>query len=175
MKRPVSVTLVALWLFLAATIELYLLVAHPLRSYLITIFGVHLLRYAALVAYLVYIQVRVFLGIGLLDLRPAARIAGMIFCAYVALNSIVTFLMPGSLARYLAAAQRISPAVNFSDPSTMMVYRVGHVGSVAGSAGVSLLALYFLATRRAAFYAPPASGSPTSGAISSAPSIESPQ
>jgi hypothetical protein len=174
-KRPLSVTLIALWLFLAGAIELYLLVAHPLRSYLITIFGVHLLRYAALVAYLLYIQVRVFLGIGLLDLRPAARIAGMIFCTYIALNSIVTFLMPGSLARYLAAAQRISPGVNFSDPSTMMIYRVGHVASVVASAGVSLLALYFLATRRAAFYPPSAAPSAAPGAISSAPPARSPQ
>jgi hypothetical protein len=164
-KRPLSVILIAIWLFLGAALELHSLVEGPIRWHFFNVFAFHLVRFAAVAAYIIDIQVRAFIGIGLLDRRPAARIAGMVFFAYAALNAVVTFFRPGSLLAFVAATEAGSHFTHF-DAETMVFLRDAHVLSVVVTVGVALLALYFLKTRRAAFYPPPTPPAASSGDVS---------
>jgi hypothetical protein len=168
-KRPISITLVALWLLLGAALDLHSLLSGPLRFHFFNVLGLRLLHYSAAVAYLVDIQLRVFIGIGLLDLRRSARVAGIIFCAYSAVNAMVAFFQPGSLAAFIAAVA--APAERFRfNADTLLVLREAHAASLVVAVGVSLLALYFLVARRAPFYpqvdafAPAAAGAASSAA-----------
>jgi hypothetical protein len=167
-KRPLSIILIAIWLFLGAALELHSLLRGPIRWHFFNVLVFHLVHYAAIAAYVIDIQVRAFIGIGLLDRRPAARIVGIVFFAYEAVNAVLAFLQPSSLLAFMAATEADSRFRRF-DADTMVLLRDAHALSLVVAVGVALLALYFLVTRRAAFYPPPA---PTSSPEASAPSAE---
>ncbi|MGH9744183.1 MAG: hypothetical protein ACRD51_17720, partial [Candidatus Acidiferrum sp.] len=165
-SRPVSITVIALWLFLGAALELRTVLFRPLNSYLLTVFGVHLLRYAAVCGYLALMPVRICLGVGLLDRKPWARIGGIIFCVYIAVNSVVTFMMPGSFRRFLAGAEANNSNIR-PDADAMSIFRDAHLLSVILLVGIAFAAIYFLVTRRSAFYGQPLnSASPDVGSAS---------
>jgi hypothetical protein len=72
---------------------------------------------------------------------------------YGVVNPILTFVMPGSFERFLLAEERMFPGADFSGLA-MTILRAGHVLSLVAGVGVSLVALYFLWTRREAFARP---------------------
>lgn len=150
MKRPISVTIIALWVFLGAVVDFRTVAFEPVRLHFITILGVHLHRYAALSAYLFLISVATFIGVGLLDLRTSARTAGMIFTVFLMFNGLITFLLPGSFDRFAIWAERQDPAGIL----TAAALHTLHAVSVTTSVCIPAIVLYFLWTRHWAFRGP---------------------
>lgn len=152
MKRPVSITLIALWFFLGVALDLHALLTSPLRLHFVLVLGLPLRHYSAVVAFAVYIQLGALIGIGLLDLRPGARLTGIVFCAYKAVNTVIASFLSGS-DRFVTEIARQNPRMLF-DPNWRVVLNEAYLASVFVAVGLSLLVLYFLVTRRGAFYPP---------------------
>lgn len=165
MKRPVSITIIALWLFLGALLDFRIVAFEPVRLHFITILGVHLHRYAALSAYLLLISIATFIGVGLIDLRPSARVAGIVFCIFLMLNAVIRFLLPLSFERFVVWAERSDPS-GILTPSALHKL---HAFSLAIQICIPAIVVYFLWARRSAFRnacAPPAPDSSSSASSS---------
>ncbi|MGO8796663.1 MAG: hypothetical protein ACLQLC_17710 [Candidatus Sulfotelmatobacter sp.] len=154
-RRPLSISIIA-WLLLAGS--LFICLSAALRSPAI-LFTKLMVGWEAAAVYLTFVTVQACIGIGLLRLRPAARIAAITYLVFGSLNSAVFLLAPGGHTRMLAlmANQRsmfpwMRMLPNQPDlPIDITPFMV--VGFVAGLAGVAIQ-LYFLITRRFAFAAP---------------------
>lgn len=96
------------------------------------------------------------IGVGLLRLRPAARMAAIIYFSFVFVNSAVFYFAPGGHARLVAlmeSQQSMFPWVRLFqrqaefqfDPTPLLM-----VGAVAGLVMITV-PLYFLVTRKAAY------------------------
>jgi hypothetical protein len=151
-RRPLSITIIA-WLLLVgcAFMPLALIFRVPAAFFTSLLAG----RTAFLV-YFCFLVAQFCIGIGLLRLRPAARIGAIAYFVFAFVNTTVFYFAPGGHARLAALVEgeqstfpwmrpfqdqvRFQP--NF-DPMIMM-------GSILGLVLI-VLQLYFLITRKRAF------------------------
>jgi hypothetical protein len=153
-KRPVSVTVIA-WFMLAGCLFMPLnFVLHPpaiLATKILT-------GWPAMLVYLIYIAAALYCGVGLLRLKPAARLATIGYFIVGAVNQTIFYFAPGGGDRIRALmdwqqsmfswipAWQDQPFLHF-DPTPFLI-----MGTLFG---LILLAvpLYFLITRKEAFLA----------------------
>ena len=152
-QRPLSFTIIA-WLLLIGCF--YLPANLWLRPPMI-LFTKVLTGWASSAYLLVIAAVSLYVGIGLLRLKPAARSVGVYFFSFFLLNSIIAFLAPGSRARLHEILQRsremypwmrFPSGQQFDFPFDMTPFL--WIGLLVGVTA-SLLQLYFLITRKEAF------------------------
>ncbi len=151
-QRPLSFTILA-WFLLVGCLFI------PLNLWLHTpgvLLTKVLIGWPAAVFYLVHAALQLYIGIGLLRLRPAARVVGIWYFVFAFANAAVFYLTPGGHARMLTLLERqrsmfpwMQPWQNQSgfafDPAPFMV-----IGMIVGLAWL-LVPLYFLVTRKQAF------------------------
>jgi hypothetical protein len=154
-RRPLSITIIACYLLLGAAFFPINLAMHAPAA----LFTKLLIGWAAVVYWLVLGAVQVYLGVGLLRLRPASRLVAMAYLVFALLNSVVFFFAPGGRDRLLQLIQMqhsLFPWMNASqssyplriDPTPFIM-----IGAVFG-AGVVVVILYFLFQSREAFTRP---------------------
>ncbi len=151
-ERPLSIAIIA-WLLLIGSLFLPLcLVLHTPA----VLFTKLLTGWPAILFFLSFAVAQFCIGVGLLRLKPTARIAAIVYSVFGAVNAAVFYLAPGGHARMLALMQyqqsmfpwmRVlpnQPEYHF-DTTPFMV-----MGAVCGLIGM-MVQLYFLITRKVAF------------------------
>lgn len=151
-RRPLSITILA-WLILAGCLVTPFSLMLRLPAILFTKL---LTGWPATLFYLSFAVVQLCIGIGLLRLRPAARIAAIIYFAFGSVNTAAFYLAPGGHARMLAFMEseramfpwmRTLPSQP-EFPIEAAPFLV--IGAVSGLIVTAIL-LYFLITRKFAF------------------------
>lgn len=146
-----SITVIALWFFLGAFVDFQAALFRSFSTIVITVLGIHLRRYAAVCVFIVMMQLNTVVGIGLLRRARWARIGGIVLCIYGVLNRTVTFLVPGSSTRFAVWASSSIGREFVSSAIGLRYMHVLHGLLFAGGLLASIVALYFLVTRRRAF------------------------
>ena len=169
-RRPVSITVIAVFLLMgAAAFPLFLF--YPASWRVTAVFGVVLTGRAVLVVFAIYSALGLVLGVGLLLLKPWARVAAILYAAVLTVNVAVSTRAQMRAIQMLQSTMGL-PALPGNQ--AQMFQRMMHVSMIFGvvfGVALNLVAIYFLFTRRAAFYPlPPASPSATPGASSAFPS-----
>jgi hypothetical protein len=150
-KRPLSITIVA-WFLLVGC--LFIPVNLGLRAPAI-LFTKLLTGSPAVLFYLSFAIAQLCIGVGLLRLRPTARVAAVIYFVFGSVNAAVFYLSPGGHARMLSLMESEramfpwtrtlpnQPEFLFGTPFLVMA---GIVGLIAAA-----IPLYFLITRKVAY------------------------
>ncbi|MGH9415010.1 MAG: hypothetical protein ACRD01_00115 [Terriglobales bacterium] len=149
-RRPFSISLLG-W---AAVIggcccPLAMLAPHPAATFL----GWSVAAGTARVVYGVLAVIEFAVGLGLLRLRPWARGTGLALFALWILNSIVLWVFPKAIQHTLDAAVASNPAAAAAANVPDMLFGIMLLSTVGGAV-TGLFCLYFLWTRRPAFYPP---------------------
>ncbi|MGB6877576.1 MAG: hypothetical protein WBD87_16245 [Candidatus Acidiferrales bacterium] len=152
-RRPVSVTVIAVFL-LAGAAFFPLIFLYPRNWRMTMMFGVFLTGRNMILVSIPWFAANVALGIGLLRLRPWARIGTVAYCIVSILNVALT-------ARHLAPfMDAVHKAMGIPAPPMPAGFmRVMSLVGLVFGLGLNLVAIYFLVTRRAAFHAPPSASS----------------
>ena len=142
--RPLSITLIGWFLLLSALVTAFSAIVQVPGMF----FGVLLTRWTALAAYSLLTAVNIYLGVGLLQLHQSARIAGIVYFAILAANSIAMFALPGFPARIQAIQDAMRGFVRVDQiPIPFESYWIfGLIGAV-----IAAVPIWFLVRRRAAF------------------------
>lgn len=152
MKRPVSITVIAV--LLLAGVVLDLLLVPDIRYQFDSIFGIYVFAWWAFSVFLIFVFLDVIVGVGLLKCKPWARVVAILLYAYFVLDTFLTRALPGSFARYTQALSRSHHAVSIStalvSDSTLHVYLRFALPVLVGIP-VWCLFIYFLWSRRSAF------------------------
>jgi hypothetical protein len=142
--RPLSVSVIG-WYLLISSLFMAVPAVIRLPAFL---FGAVITGWAGLAVYAVFAAAQVFLGAGLLRLREPARVGAIVYLCFTALNSAVTWLLPGYEARMqlmLREMPRLSAAgVPAQMPQPAWVFALLGIAFVA-------IPVWFLVRRRAAF------------------------
>lgn len=154
--RPVSITVIACLLLAGCLfIPTNLITRGPAIFFTKIVFG-----WPAALIFIVFAGIQLYVGIGLLRLRPVARLVGLVYFAFGAANSAVFFLAPGAGTRMAALIEWqkslfpvsqfpfMQPQFQFDFTPFYPVFAI-----FSGVAGVVAMAaqMYFLVTRKAAF------------------------
>jgi hypothetical protein len=149
--RPLSISIIA-WFMLAICIfvPFNLFLHPPAPLFLTTLSG-----WQAVVFMLISGALHVYLGIALLQMKPAGRLVGMGYFIFGFLNTAVFYFAPGRsarIARFMDAAQSMFPWMRSAQSNPfqadmMPLLLVGAIGGVA----FYLVLLYFLAAAKPAF------------------------
>jgi hypothetical protein len=154
--RPLSITVIAWLMLVSSPFSLFSLVmGTPVPFFWTTLTGTGAVTFALLTG-----AVLIYIGMGLLKLRPRARQVAIGYFLFGLANAGVFFLGPGRDARMdvvlrqqprwaRSNADGELPPAPFTPAATMMFGAT--VGFVA-----TMIPLYFLVTRRRAFLPPPA-------------------
>jgi hypothetical protein len=151
-ERPLSITILA-WLLLAgcAFLPLGIVLRAP------AVFFTRLLTgWSASAVFLAFTALQLWIGIGLLRLKPAARTAAIIYFIFGAVNTAVFYLAPGShtrLAALLDSEQTMFPWMQTLQSQPQFLFDLTPmlvIGGVAGAVAATI-PLYFLITRKLAF------------------------
>jgi hypothetical protein len=157
-RRPVSITVIA-WFMLAgcAFMPLGFVLHTPALLFTKIVTG-----WSAALVYLIYIAVSLYIGIGLLRLKPAARLAGIGYYIFGVVNAAVFCGAPGVSARIRALmdmqqsmfpwmpAWNTLPNIQI-DPEPFIT--MGMIGGFICSLIMLAIVLYFLITCKKAFQA----------------------
>ena len=152
---PASVAIVALWFFLGALMDFHAIFFRPLSTILVTVLGAHLRRYAAVCAFIVMMQLRTIIGIGLFYRARWARVVGIALCIYLDVNNGVAFILPGSLNRFSNWVQSLVGRSLSPSSDNIDFLRHLHVLALVIEILVPTVVLYSLWSERAAFYPQP--------------------
>jgi hypothetical protein len=150
--RPLSISIIAWFLLVTCLFVPFNIILHPPAILFATI----LTGRPAVILFLVIAALNLYIGVALLKMRPAGRLAGIGYSIFGLLNTAVFFFVPGRSARiakllelqysmfpWMRSTQTDSPF--FSDPTPFLM-----IGAVAGVL-FSLVLLYFLAAAKPAF------------------------
>jgi hypothetical protein len=150
--RPLSISIIA-WFLLAISLSVpFNLFLHPPVALFLTILS----GWQALVFMLISAALHVYVGIALLQMKPAGRLVGIGYFIFGLLNVVVFYLAPGRnarIARFMDAAQTMFPWMRsaqsnpFQATDMMPFLLVGGIGGVA----LYLVLLYFLIAAKPAF------------------------
>jgi hypothetical protein len=150
--RPLSITIIA-WLLLAGC--LFIPLSLVMRGPAI-LFTKILTGWPAVLLFLAFAVAQVCIGVGLLRLKIAARIAAIVYFAFAFANGAVFYLAPGGHARMLALMERqqsmfpwmraFQGQAQFQFDFTPFLI----VGAVLGLVVITV-PVYFLITRKMAF------------------------
>jgi hypothetical protein len=153
-KRPLSLTIIA-WMLLAGCLFLPFNIAlhYPAAFFLTVLTG-----WLAALYYLMFLPAHLFIGIGLLRFKPAARMVGIAYYIFLFLNMTVFYLFPGGQVRLLGLMRgsmfiwtRARPWPN--DPLVLFNSKpLLLLAAFAALVGIAV-PLYFLITRGQAFEA----------------------
>jgi len=153
--RPVSITIIGWYLLIASLfVPLTLVLRAPAAFFTLLLTG-----WQAVVYMLAVTAVLVYVGIGLLRLKPAARLVGIGYCIYSALNSGVFFLAPGAkgrMGKILEFQQSMFPWMKSWQEAYPIQFDLTPfmiIGAVGGMV-LLLVLMYFLVTARQAFQRP---------------------
>lgn len=146
--RPLSILILAVLNLLAVPsclVGLWL----PIPTML---FGVLVKGVAARAVYFVLLLVVLYLGIGLLRLRPASRPVAIAFYVLGAVNALAFYFLPGRQERFQRMYAESLQMWHMPNPGsqaqpTQSMLLLGMIGGIAFCA----VAIYFLVTRRSAF------------------------
>ena len=142
--RPLSVSLIG-WYLLISSLFLAVPAVVRLPTF---VFGSVVTGWAGAAVYTVFAVAQVFLGAGLLRLRERARVGAIVYFCVMALNSVVTWALPGYEAKVqlmFREMPKLFPAgAPAQMPQPMWVFML---------MGIAFLAIpvWFLVRRRAAF------------------------
>jgi hypothetical protein len=158
-ERPISITILA-WLLLVCV--LFLPLCLILRSPAI-LFTKLLTGRPAIALFLSFAVVQLCIGIGLLRLKPAARMAAILYFAFGALNTAVFYFAPGGHGRALALMDSqlsMFPWMRLLQSQPQFAFDLRPSLMIGAVAGVFFAAipLYFLITRKLAFEKAAAAG-----------------
>jgi hypothetical protein len=153
-SRPVSISIIA-WLFLIGGV---FFLGAALLSFPIVVFGLLIGGWPSRVLSVLFAAFNLWVGTGLLRLKPLSRVLAMAFLTYGVVNMALLMGLPGSERRMRAGMESVpavlrGPAEYRGSPTTaasMMLFGLGF-GVVSGA-----IQLWFLYTRRAAFVRPAA-------------------
>jgi len=140
--RPLSISIIGWWFLLAG---IGTITAIPLRMPG-SLFVWVVTGWSAAVCYLVFSALSAYVGYGLLRLNPIARVIGICWLCFGAVNGVVFFALPGHDARirnlmaHFAWGQQSAPHAQFPPLFYILVMVIG----VA-------VPLWFLVTRKTAF------------------------
>ena len=151
--RPISITLIAA-LMLVGSALCGLLAFLPLPA---ALFGWLLSGWASHLFYAGFGLVELWLGWGLLRLRPLSRVLAIAFFVFGAVNSLLLALLPGAAGRVAASMAVISPALHYGS--------VSQFPSVVGSilaVPFSVVPIWFLIKGQPAFTTAPDKDAPSS-------------
>jgi hypothetical protein len=149
-KRPLSITIIA-WFLLAGC--LFLPLGLVMRGPVILFI---LMGWPAVSVYLAFTAAQLGIGLGLLRVKPAARMAAIAYFVFAFVNSAVFYFAPGGHARMLGLLenqQSIFPWMRLLQNQTEFHFDFGPfliMGAVLGLA-VTCVPLYFLVTRKMPF------------------------
>jgi len=144
-RRPLSITLIGLMYLLASPAVLIAF----FRPYPAFLMGLVIEGNAAVLVYAVYGALALILGIGLLMLKPWARILGICLSAIHLLGGWIAYFTPGGLEKMLAVSLKLSPRP--APPVTADLLRTMlPIGMLFGSL-FSLAIIWFLVVNKAAF------------------------
>jgi len=142
-RRPVRIAVIG-WYWILAGVMMCAIASFPIAIgvWVLTGWKGAALKIVWGVAYFV-------LGWGLLKMREWARIGSLWMVGFYALNAMVLFLLPGGAGRLQALLEQNPWKLHQTPPmaATSGMMRLG----VAGCVLVSIIPLYFLITRKAAF------------------------
>jgi len=150
-RRPLSVSIVAVLMLIGAAFTLVgILMRSPVPVFMTVLTGGAAVAYGLAIA-----GTLTYCGLGLLRLKPLARLVSIGYFVFGILSSSVFFLAPGHDARVtelMARRQAFLPFTSTSQfvPPAVPTNRLMVVGLAVGLLGTAL-PLYFLVTRRAAF------------------------
>jgi hypothetical protein len=151
--RPLSVSVIGWYLLISS---LFLAVPAVIRLPAFVL-GVVVTGWAGLAVYTVLAAAQVILGAGLLRLRELARVGAIVYFCWMALNSVVTWALPGyeaKMQRMLREMPRLFPAgAPAQMPQPMWVFMLMGIAFMA-------IPVWFLVRQRAAFVKVAAAGSP---------------
>jgi hypothetical protein len=155
-RRPVSITVIA-WFMLAGCLFMPLCFVMHMPAVLFTKI---VTGWPAVLVYLMYLALSLCIGIGLLRLKPAARLAAIGYYIFGVVNQVVFCGAPGGSARIRALMDMHQsmfpwmPALNAQpniqiDPAPFII--IGMIGGLIISLILLAIVLYFLITRKKAF------------------------
>ncbi|MBZ5490778.1 MAG: hypothetical protein LAO76_07585 [Acidobacteriia bacterium] len=150
--RPLSISIIA-WLFLVGCffIPFSILLHAPA-----IVFTAVLTGWPATLYFLLFAGVHIYVGIALLQMKPAGRLVGMGYYIFSLLNVAVFYLAPGRsarIARFIQLEQSMFPwmrsaQTDFPFAANVMPFVI--IGVIGGLA-FCLVVLYFLAAAKPAF------------------------
>lgn len=151
-KRPLSITILA-WLTLTGC--LFIPLSLMLRAPAI-LFTKLLTGEPAILFYLGFAVAQLCIGVGLLRLKPAARMAAIVYFVFGSVNAAVFYLAPGGHARVLAlmeSERSMFPWMRMlpNQPEFHFDTTPFLVMAVMGGLICTAIPLYFLITRKFAF------------------------
>jgi hypothetical protein len=144
---PLSIVLIAC-VYLFAVPGLLMM---PFRNYPVLLLGVLVHGMAAKTIYVLCLPIALYVGIGLLKLKPPARILAMALCVFHLVNSIAFALLPGleeRISELLGSSGVVLPA----ELTTGVLVPLIRFGLIAGL-GLSAAIFWILVTRKSAFEA----------------------
>jgi hypothetical protein len=157
-RRPVSIAVIA-WFILAGCAFIPLCFVLHLPAVLFTKI---MTGWPATLVYLIYMALSLCIGIGLLRLKPAARLAGIGYYIFGVLNQAVFCGAPGARERIRALMDMQQsiflwmPAMNAQTSIHIDIepfVNMGIIGGFISSLILLAIVLYFLITRKKAFQA----------------------
>lgn len=151
-RRPVSITVIAVFL-LTGVAAFPLLFLYPGNWRITVLFGVLLTGNKVLAALLPWCVAELALGIGLLRLKPWARVGTIAYCIATMANGIASVRSTGRLMHAFNAAVG-GPAMPQLPP---MALRVFSIFGIVFNLAPNFVAIYFLVTRAPAFKGSPPS------------------
>lgn len=151
-QRPLSITILAWFLLLGCVlIPLNVLMRAPAVFFTKVLTG-----YPAMLFYLAFAAIQLYIGIGLLRLKPTARIVGIWYLAFGFVNAAVFYLAPGGRTRMLSLIEKQQSMFPWMQPWQTQIWQQIDLtpflvlGACVGLAGL-MVPMYFLITRKQAF------------------------
>jgi hypothetical protein len=142
--RPLSITVIAWHLVAFAVLTPLALWIH----FPALLLGMFLTGWAAALVYCGYAIIELFIGVGLLRLKPWSLTAAVWFCLFVMLNSVVFAFVPDTNAKLLAAMKSMFPDISASAGS---IEPTPPILNAAIGVLMAALPLYYFVTRKRAF------------------------
>lgn len=158
-RRPVSITVIAV-LLLAGAASIPLLFLIPSNVRMTMMFGIIVAGRNMILLSILWGGVGLALGIGLLLLKPWARLGTIVYCLVGIVNGVLT---ARHMTRLMDAMQN-AVGIKAPVPLPPIFQHVMATISALFAVGLNLAAIYFLVIRGDAFRTPPASVSATNAA-----------
>jgi hypothetical protein len=150
-RRPLSITLVACFLLISGVKSLVLM---PLRMPA-SLLGFILTGWEASLFYLFYAAVQLWLGLGLLKLKPWSRTLAVYVFLFNIANALLFVLLPGRIERVVAISMsHVPPAMRAQAASRVAFSKLRMQAGFGTSVILNAIAIWFLITRRKAFIPP---------------------
>ena len=150
-KRPLSILIIA-WLLLAGCV---LAIPSVLMHVPVILFMALYTGWSASLIHVAYALVNIYIGVGLLRLRPKARLIAIAYYVFGFLTTITFYLTPGSGERVRTVMKAFFLGLNQPQAALTPEFNSTLIAlGVIQGAITSFLCLYFLVTRKKAFMVP---------------------